>query len=75
MVRAAAIGCGVMLIAIAFIAAFSVADTQRGLVAEVVTLLAGLAGTGLLLYGLVPRRPASGSPKGDLPRTRVPARS
>ena len=73
MVRAAAIGCGALLIAIAFIAAFSVADTQRGLIAEVVTLLAGLAGTGLLLYGLVPRRPASGRPKGDLPRTRGPA--
>ena len=73
MARAAAIAFGAVLIAIAFVAALSVADTQRGLVAEVVTLLSGLAGTGLLLYGLVPRRPSSGSRAGHLPRPRAPA--
>ena len=73
MARAAAIAFGAVLIAIAFVAALSVADTQRGLVAEVVTLLSGLAGTGLLLYGLVPRRPSSGSRAGHLQRPRAPA--
>lgn len=37
----------------AFFAATRVADTRQGLVFEVVTLLAGLAGVSLLLYGLV----------------------
>ena len=54
--RIAAIACGVMLIAVAFVAASNVADTRQGLIAEVVTLLSGLAGAGLLLYGLVPKR-------------------
>jgi hypothetical protein len=44
---------GAILIAAAFFAATRVADTREGLVYEVVTLLAGLAGVGLLLYGLV----------------------
>jgi cytochrome c-type biogenesis protein CcmH/NrfG len=38
------------LIAIAFVAGGRVADTREGLLAEVVTLLAGLAGVGLVLY-------------------------
>ncbi len=42
-----------ILIAVAFLAASRVADTREGLIYEVVTLLAGLAGVGLLLYGLV----------------------
>jgi hypothetical protein len=50
---------GLALVAIAFIAATHVADTREGLIAEVVTLLAGLGGVVLLLYGLVPKR-ASG---------------
>src|SRR5712691_7915798 len=58
--RAAAIGIGALLIVVAFVAAFGVADTRQGLVAEVVTLLSGLAGTGLLIYGLVPIRSSRG---------------
>lgn len=42
-----------VLVAVAFAAATRVADTREGLIYEVVTLLAGLAGVGLLLYGLV----------------------
>ena len=52
---------GLTLIAIAFIAAAQVADTREGLIAEVVTLFAGLAGVLALLYGLVPKRPAAAS--------------
>lgn len=48
-----ALGGGVSLIAAAFVAGTRVADTREGLVYEVVTLLAGLAGVTLLLYGLV----------------------
>jgi TctA family transporter len=50
---------GAGLIAIAFGAATFVADTRQGLIAEVVTLMAGLFGVSLLLYGLLARaRPA-----------------
>ncbi len=49
---------GLALVSIAFIAATQVADTREGLIAEVVTLLAGLGGVVLLLYGLVPKRAA-----------------
>ena len=50
---------GLALSALAIAAAFRVADTREGLIAEVVTLLAGLTGIGLLLYGLAARaRPA-----------------
>lgn len=48
-----ALGGGVVLVAVAFAAATRVADTREGLIYEVVTLLAGLAGVSLLLYGLV----------------------
>ena len=48
-----ALGAGVVLVAVAFAAATRVADTREGLIYEVVTLLAGLAGVSLLLYGLV----------------------
>jgi hypothetical protein len=48
-----ALGAGVVLVAVAFAAATRVADTREGLIYEVVTLLSGLAGVGLLLYGLV----------------------
>lgn len=55
---------GVALVAVAFMAAGRVADTRQGLIFEVVTLLAGLAGGSLFLYGLVARtrraRPAGG---------------
>lgn len=66
--RLAAIATGVLLVGVAFVAASNVADTQRGLIAEVVTLFSGLAGAGLLLYGLVPKRRSAARPA-------VPARS
>ena len=59
---------GAGLIAIAFGAATFVADTREGLIAEVITLMAGLVGVSLLLYGLLagarpaPRRSVSPSP-------------
>jgi hypothetical protein len=43
---------GVVLVAVAFVAAARVADTREGLVFETITLLAGLAGVSLVLYGL-----------------------
>lgn len=51
--RWVSVGAGVALLVIAFTAATRVADTRQGLIAEVVTLLAGLAGISLLLYGLI----------------------
>jgi len=60
--RAIALAAGALLIAVSFVAAFSVADSRQGLVAEVVTLISGLAGTGLLLYGLVPKRRSTQPP-------------
>ena len=44
---------GAVLVAIAFVAAGRVADTREGLMAEVVALLAGLAGVSLVLYAWV----------------------
>jgi hypothetical protein len=52
-VRWPALGAGVSLVVVAFAAATRVADTREGLIYEVVTLLAGLVGVSLLLYGLV----------------------
>ncbi|HEV1991902.1 MAG TPA: hypothetical protein VGR34_03445 [Candidatus Dormibacteraeota bacterium] len=61
-----------MLIAIAFGAATRVANTREGLIAEVVTLLAGLAGMTLVFFGLFSgARPA---PKPSVPRPAAPAR-
>jgi hypothetical protein len=51
-VRWLSLTAGVALVAIAFAAATRVADTREGLIAEVVTLLAGLVGICLILYGL-----------------------
>jgi hypothetical protein len=53
------IGTGIVLIGVAFAAGTRVADTREGLIAEVVTLLGGLAGVSFLLYGLfaTARRP------------------
>jgi hypothetical protein len=56
LIRWFALAGGALLIALAFFAATNVADTRQGLIAEVVTLLSGLAGTALLLYGLIPGR-------------------
>lgn len=41
--------------ALAFAAATRVSDTREGLIAEVITLLGGLAGVALLIYGLTAR--------------------
>ena len=43
---------GVGLVAVAFAAGSRVTDTREGLIAEVITLLAGLLGVSLVLYGL-----------------------
>jgi hypothetical protein len=48
-----ALVAGAGLIALAFGAATHVADTREGLIAEVITLMAGLIGVSLLLYGLL----------------------
>jgi len=47
------LGAGAVLIVIAFATGLRVADTREGLIYEIVTLFAGLAGVSLLLYGLV----------------------
>jgi hypothetical protein len=52
-VRRLAVVPGAVLIAIAFAAATRVANTREGLIAEVITLLAGLAGMTLVFFGLV----------------------
>ncbi|HXC78201.1 MAG TPA: hypothetical protein VNU19_14250 [Candidatus Acidoferrum sp.] len=56
---------GAVLVAIAFVAAGQVADTQEGQVAEVVALLSGLVGVSLLIYawaGGARSRPAGAPP-------------
>ena len=67
--RIAFVISGLLCVAVAFVAAAQVADTREGLIAEIVTLLAGLAGVGLLLYGLVPKRRDAPAPRGA-PRKR-----
>jgi len=54
----------VALIALAFAAATRVTDTREGLVAEVITLLGGMAGVGLLIYAFTARR-RRGRPQHD----------
>jgi peptidoglycan/LPS O-acetylase OafA/YrhL len=54
--RRFALVAGAALVVVAFAAATRVADTREGLIAEVVTLLAGGAGVGSLIYGLVARQ-------------------
>jgi hypothetical protein len=67
-VRWLALVAGVALIVIAVAAVTRVEDTREGLIAEIVTLLAGAAGVSLLIYGLaarrgLPRAPASSPPR------------
>jgi hypothetical protein len=62
---------GTALVILAFAAATRVADTREGLVAEVVTLLAGLGGVLLLIYGLTARRRPADRPQA--PAASVPA--
>jgi len=66
-VRRLSLVAGAALIVIAFASATRVADTREGLIAEVITLLSGLVGVSLLLYGLLAgaARPA--------PRPSIPA--
>ncbi len=62
------LSAGVALVVIAFAAATRVADTREGLMSEVVTLLAGLGGISLILYGLLTNaRRASTSPEASRP--------
>jgi hypothetical protein len=71
--RALSLIAGAGLVAIAFVAASRVADTRDGLIAEVVTLLAGLVGVSLLLYGLLAgARPA---PRPSTARLPLPVRA
>jgi hypothetical protein len=73
-----ALVAGVALVALAAGAVTRVADTREGLIAEIVTLLAALAGVSLLIYGLTARRrtpaqrlPAHGQPAAPHPRPRT----
>jgi hypothetical protein len=52
-VRWLALAAGAVLVVIAFLAGSRVADTREGLIAEVIALLAGLAGVSLVMYGWV----------------------
>jgi hypothetical protein len=67
---------GIGLVALAFAAGTRVADTREGLIAEVITLLAGLAGVSLVLYGLFGGvRPATIPPVPHAPATPRPPSS
>ena len=68
-VRRPALLAGIVLVGIAFFAATRVANTREGLLYEVVTLLAGMAGVVLVLYGLFARSSQPKSPAG----ARLPA--
>jgi hypothetical protein len=61
--RRFALLAGAALVIVAFAAATRVADTREGLIAEVVTLLAGVAGVGALIYGLAARQGTPASPR------------
>jgi hypothetical protein len=67
-VRRLSLIAGIGLVALAFAAGTRVADTREGLIAEVITLLAGLAGVSLVLTGLF----ASGRPAARPPVQRAP---
>jgi hypothetical protein len=77
-VRWLSLTTGVALIALAFGAASRVTDTRQGLIAEVITLLAGATGIILATYGIAargrtsasrPSRPASTGPPEPQTRT------
>ncbi|TMD97543.1 MAG: hypothetical protein E6I72_05990 [Chloroflexi bacterium] len=72
--RRLSLACGLALVVLAFAAASRVSDTREGQVAEVVTLLGGLAGIGLLTYAFASRpRATSSSSSSTSPVTRTPA--
>jgi len=52
-VRWLALAAGAGFVVIAFLAGSRVEDTRQGLIAEVIALLAGLAGVSLIMYGWV----------------------
>jgi hypothetical protein len=54
-VRGLSLIAGVALVVVAFGAATRVADTREGLIAEVITLLAAVAGIGLVMYAVFAR--------------------
>lgn len=64
---------GIALVAIAFGAATRVANTREGLIAEVITLLAGLAGISLVLYGVFAGARPIAMPAVPLPPPRPPS--
>jgi len=70
-VRWISLGAGAALVALAFAAATRVSDTREGLIAEVITLLGGLAGVALLIYGFTAGRvshaPTRTASRSDLP--------
>jgi len=61
-VRRISLVAGAALVVLAFAAVTRVSDTREGLIAEVITLLGGAAGVGLLVYGLAARRTAARRP-------------
>jgi hypothetical protein len=61
-VRWISLVAGAALVVLAFAAVTRVSDSREGLIAEVITLLGGLAGIGLLVYGLAARRTPGGHP-------------
>jgi hypothetical protein len=71
-VRRLYILAGVVLIAFAFAAATRVANTREGLIAEVITLLGGLAGMTLVFFGLFSG--ARLATRSTAPLQRAPAR-
>ena len=67
-----ALAIGAVLIAIAFVAGSRVADTREGLLYEVTTLLAGLIGVSLVLYGWVSGvRPRAGGTSMPAPKPAI----
>jgi hypothetical protein len=72
-VRWVSLVAGIALIALAFGAATRVADTREGLIAEVTTLLTGVVGVSLVIYGLVARARPATRPAG--PPSPAPARA
>jgi len=65
---------GFALIVLAFAAASRVTDTRAGLVAEIVTLLGGLAGIGLLTYAFA-ARPSNANRPSPRPSARSATRT
>jgi hypothetical protein len=72
-VRRLSLIAGIALVALAFGAATRVADTREGLIAEAITLLTGLVGISLILYGLFAG--ARHAPRPAIPRTPAPTRT